>query len=160
MTVIVNFNVRNPEWYWSAEEIKEADSYYEEWKALNADKIPKHIPTWAYKIAFDVVDVSENRNATCELEFRDSQDHQIVRSFIAEDMTHVVFTSKQGEKAEVRISNEIMHSFMGAKQSGRKYYWYFFIKEDAKFERLEDTIWLSQRQFLLLQESLSIVGNL
>ena len=63
------------------------------------------------------------------------------------------------EKAEVMISNEIMHSFMGAKQSGRKYYWYFFIKEDADFERLEDTIWLSKRQFQLLQENLSTVSS-
>jgi hypothetical protein len=157
MTVIVNFNVRNPEWYWPSEQLKEAGPYYEEWKALNADKIPRHIPTWAYRMGFDVVDVNENRKATCELKFSGSGDPKLVRSFTADDMTHVIFTGKKGEKAEVIISNEIMHSFMGAKQSGRKYYWYFFIKEDADFERLEDTIWLSKRQFKLIQENLSTV---
>jgi len=45
MEVIVNFNVRNPEWYWSVEAIKKSDGYYEEWKALNEDKVPKHNPS-------------------------------------------------------------------------------------------------------------------
>ena len=156
MTVIINFNVRNPEWYWSAEEIREAGSYYEEWKAMNADKVPKHIPTWGYQIGFDVADVKENRKAVCELKYFDTAVPTIVRSFTAEDMTHVIFNGKQDEKAEVMISNEIMHSFMGAKQSGRKYYWYFFIKENTDYERLENSIWLSKRQFLLFRETLAV----
>lgn len=159
MTVIVNFNVRNPEWYWSAEKIKESGSYYDEWKAFNADRVPRHIPTWAYQIGFNVENVNENRNTTCGLEFRDSEDAHIVRSFTVEDMTHVIFTGKQGEKAEVMVSNEIMHSFMGAKQSGRKYYWYFFIKEDADFEKVDNSLLLSKRQFLLLKEKLTAKYN-
>lgn len=155
MIVNINFNVRNPEWYWSAEEIREAGSYYEEWKALNADKVPKHSSAWGCQIGFDVADVNENRKAACELKYFDTADPDIVRSFIAGDMTHVIFTGTQGEKGEVMISNEIMHSFMGAKQSGRKYYWYFFIKENTDYERLENFIWLSKRQFLELRETLA-----
>jgi hypothetical protein len=39
MKVILKIAVRNPEWYWSEEELEEAGDYRNEWEALNKDKV-------------------------------------------------------------------------------------------------------------------------
>jgi hypothetical protein len=57
MKVVVTIAVRNPEWYWSKEEMREAGEYRKEWEALNDDKIWKHIPSDTFEIAFDVQDI-------------------------------------------------------------------------------------------------------
>jgi hypothetical protein len=145
MTVLINFNVRNPDWYWSADQMNESGDYYEEWKALNEDKVPKHLPSLGFRISFDVIDVQVNMNTIYDLKFSDRARPEIIQSVKLEDMTHVVFSGGD-DKAEVVVSNEIIHSYLGAKKSGKKYYYYFFIKEDAEYERLTDTIWVSKKQ--------------
>lgn len=69
MKAIANFNVRNLEWYWPEDPLKEAGDYYEEWKELNKDKVDKHNPTRAYKVAFDVRNVEINRHADVEMKY-------------------------------------------------------------------------------------------
>jgi hypothetical protein len=142
MTIIVNFNVRNPEWFWSHDKIKEYGDY-EEWKLYNDGKVPKHTPTWGYQVAFDVKDVKENRNAVYDLNFSTIDAPDKIQSLQLQDMTHLIFMNDE-ERVEVAVSNEIIHSYMGAQQRGGKYYYYVFIKEDVEFERPTDTVWLSK----------------
>ncbi len=149
MTVTINFNVRNPEWYWPAERMEKDGDYYEEFKMLNEGKIPKHIPTWAFKIGFDVIDVKDNRNATYGLEVSSSEASTVSHSVQLDNVTHVTFMGKD-EKLDVVISNDIMHSFLGAQQNEGKYYWYFFINGKAEYEKVTDLIWLSKKQLALL----------
>jgi hypothetical protein len=149
MTVIINFNVRNPEWYWSAQEIKESGGYYEEWKMLNEDTVPKHVPCWGYKVGFDVNNIQENRNTSYDLKYSLIKDPSVTQTIRLDNMTYVTFFG-ENEKAEAVVSNEILHSFLGAKKSGRKYYWYFFIKENTEYEKLSHVLWLSKAQSLLL----------
>ena len=66
MTVIVTIGVRNPEWYWTKEQLQDAGEYRKTWEAINEDKIYKHIPSDQVQIDFDVKDIKENRKANYE----------------------------------------------------------------------------------------------
>jgi len=157
MEVHVTISVRNPEWYWSREKIKESEGYYEEWKALNADKMWKMLPSWTLKIDFEVDTFEENRNTDYELKYCHANSHENLQSILLNDMTHVVFKGKeQNETAEIAISNSIIHSFFGAQKVGRTHYWYVYIKEDADYEKLTPVIVVNRDQANVIS---SIVQN-
>ena len=63
MKVILTIAVRNPDWYWTKEEMDNAGDYRNEWEALNEDIVWKHVPSDTFEIPFDVKDIKENRKA-------------------------------------------------------------------------------------------------
>lgn len=154
MKVHVSFNVRNPEWYWTPQQIRESDGLYESWKIINEDKVPKHLPSWTYEVGFDVLDIKENREAIFDLKFGATTSSEIIHTLPLSNMTHVTFIG-EGEKAEIAVANAILHSYMGAQQVGRTYYWYFYVKETIGYNKVNDFIWLSDEQFKVVESMLS-----
>jgi hypothetical protein len=100
MKVILTVAIRNPEWYWSKEQLKETGDYRKEWEAINEDKIWKCVPSDSFEIPFDVKDIKENRKAEFELKFMSEDKTQ--------SLSHIVkvvdFIGNKGEKTEVPIS--------------------------------------------------------
>jgi hypothetical protein len=158
MKVILTVAVRNPDWYWSKEQLKEAGDYRKEWEAINGDKIWKHVPSDSFEIPFDVKDIKENRKDEFELKFI-SEDKTQSLSHIVKDMTIVEFIGENDQKTEVAISNSLIHQYIGARQKQHKYYVYFYLKENASYERLHQLIWLSEKDKIELEEKLGLQIN-
>jgi hypothetical protein len=156
MQVILTVAVRNPEWYWTKEELKEAGDYRKEWEALNEDKVWKYVPSDAFEISFDVTDIKENRNAEFEVRFISEDKTQSIAHNL-KDVTIIQFIGEgEHEKTEVVISNSLIYQYIGARQRQYKYYVYFYIKENAPYEKLHQLVWISDNHKRELEESLGM----
>lgn len=154
MNVVVNFKVRNPEWYWSAEEMKKKKDFRELFEMLNEDKMQKHIPSWCYEFPFDVQKIEDNCSAVFPLEFTVNEKKLI---YELSDCTHVQFIGKE-KKADAVVCNSLLHQYMAAHKSGTKYYVYFYIKENIKYERLSNLIFLNEEECLKIDAFLIEAG--
>jgi hypothetical protein len=63
---------------------------------------------------------------------------------------------KKNEKTEVVVSNSLIHQYIGARQKEYKYYIYFYLKENASYERLGQLIWISESHKNELESALGI----
>lgn len=158
MKVVFTIAVRNPEWYWSKDELRGAGDYRKEWEAINGDKVSKHASSESFEVPFDVKDIKENRQATFNFDFTSEDKTQII-SHCLKDLTIVQFIGASDEKAEVIISNALIHQYISARQRQYKYYVYFYIKENARYVKLGQVIWLSEQHRLELESSLNIEYN-
>jgi hypothetical protein len=156
MKVIVTIAVRNPEWYWSKEKMQESGDYRKEWEAINEDKIWKHVPSDTIEIAFEVKDIKENRNTEYELEFVSADKAQSFSHTIKEVTAIQFIGDKPNEKAEVVVSNSLIHQYIGARQKEYKYYIYFYLKENWPYERIGQLIWISENHKTELENALGI----
>lgn len=154
MNVVVNFKVRNPEWYWTAEEMKEKRDFRELFEMINGDKIEKHIPAWEYGFPFEVLKIEDNCNVVFPLEFV-VDGKKIV--YEVPDCTHVQFIGED-KKTDAVVCNSLLHQYMAAHKSGTKYYVYFYLKENIKFERLGDMIFLNEEESLKIDSFLIEAG--
>jgi hypothetical protein len=159
MKVILTIAVRNPEWYWTKEELDKTGDYRKEWEALNEDKVWKHVPSDSFEIPFEVKDIKENRKAEFEFKFTTENKAQSV-SHIIKNLTIVQFMgNNENEKIETIISNSLIHQYIGARQKQYKYYVYFYLKENTNYEQLHQLIWLSEKDKLELEEKLGLQFN-
>lgn len=154
MQVIVTIAVRNPEWYWSKEELQDAGEYRKEWEVINEGKIYKHLPSEAFEIGFDVMDIKENRNATFDIKLV-SEDRKQSISHGLQDVTVLDFIGEK-DKVSTVISNSLIHQYIAARQKEYKYYVYFYIKENTEYERLNQFVWLSKEHQQELETALDI----
>lgn len=154
MKVIVIIAVRNPEWYWSKEELQESGEYRKEWEMINEGKIYKHLPSEAFEIDFDVVDIRENRNATFDIKLM-SEDRKQSISHTLQEVTVVDFVGEKDIVSTV-ISNSLIHQYIAARQKEYKYYVYLYIKEHTEYERLNQFVWLSKEHQQELEAALGI----
>jgi hypothetical protein len=53
----------------------------------------------------------------------------------------------------------LIHQYIGARQKQYKYYVYFYLKENADYERLHQLIWLSQKDKMELEAKLGFQFN-
>jgi len=156
MKVILTIAVRNPEWYWSKEQLKEAGDYRKEWEAINEDKIYKHVPSEQMQIAFDVKNIQEDRQSSFEMKFS-TEDKSRMISHTINDVTIIKFIGENhGEVAEALVSNSIIHQYIGAKQKEYKYYIYFYLKENVEYQRLNPSTWISREHKIEIENALDI----
>ncbi|WP_316840064.1 hypothetical protein [Pedobacter gandavensis] len=147
MEIQINISVRNPEWYWSD------DDYKKEWIAINSEKVAKYSPAISFLINADV-----QRYSKGELEkytFKISNKDQSVNPFkevLVDQLDVTEFIYADGS-TPVIVSKSILHNVMAAQNQGKgKFYWYYFIKEDADYVQLESNIWLSRAHFNCLSK--------
>ena len=154
MRVIVTIAVRNPEWYWSKEALQESGEYRKEWEMINESKIYKHLPSEAFEIAIDVMDIKENRNAIYDIKLV-SEDRKQSISHGLQDVTVVDFIGEK-DKVSTVISNSLIHQYIAARQKEYKYYVYFYIRENTEYERMNQFVWLSKEHQQELEAALGI----
>ncbi len=154
MNVVVNFKVRNPEWYWSKEEMAEKKDVRPLFERINEDKIEKHIPAWEYGFPFDILKIEDNSNAVFPLEFVVNG-----QQFIYElhGCTHVRFIGEE-KTADAVVCNSLLHQYLAAHKSGAKHYVYFYIKENVKFYRLSQMVFLNEKESEAIDAFLSAAG--
>jgi hypothetical protein len=156
MEVILTVAVRNPEWYWSKEELEEVGDYRKEWEAINEGKISKHVPSEEFEIPFDVTEIKENRKGEFQL-ILISEDRTNSISHYLTDVTIVQFLGeKDQKKIEVVISNSLIHQYIGVRQKHYKYYVYFYLKANIPYEKLHQLIWISDAHRKELEELIGI----
>lgn len=155
MKISVNIKVRNPEWYWTPEELlesKEAGSLSrEDFEAINGDKIKKHDEFVDFEYKFEVINYTTNPKTTFDLSIFTSESEEYVNPtehiLKLENVTIVEFIGKT-EKSLVVVSNDLIHQFIGAsKGNDGRIYWYFYLKENTPYKRLCDNIWISNEIF-------------
>ena len=56
---------------------------------MNKDKVEKHTPSWTYEIAFDVVDVKENRKTNFQLLFSQPKNETERKSIVLDNAIRV-----------------------------------------------------------------------
>jgi hypothetical protein len=154
MNVVVNFKVRNPEWYWSKEEMAEKEDFRPLFEMINGDKIEKHIPAWQYGFPFEVLKIEDNCNAVFPLEFVVNEQKLV---YDLHDCTHVQFIGKD-KKADAVVCNSLLHQYIAAHKSGTKYYVYFYIKENIHYDRLGNMIFLNEEEILKVDSLLIAAG--
>lgn len=154
MKVIVTVGVRNPEWYWSTEEIKKAGEYRQEWEALNEDKIEKYIPSETFEIDFDVVNIKEERKREYEILYNMNG---ISSSYNLEDVSVITFYGNDNVKSDIAISNPLIHQYIAAHQKEYKTYIYFYLKENCKFVKGNRLTWMleSDQKNIITKKSLA-----
>ncbi len=64
MKVYISIRVRNSEWYWSKEKMKEHGDYRPDFEMINEGKIEKHIPTVEFDFNFEVKEYQEAEENT------------------------------------------------------------------------------------------------
>lgn len=150
MKVQISIRVRNPEWYWSKEEMKENGDYREEWEMINEGKIYKHMPTMEFDFNFEVKEYQEADEDTFDIEIYLPKDGEIDKEnpvrVQLEDVRVINFYGET-DQCSVVISNSIIHDSDIKKPRG-KYYFYFYIKEDAEYEvpPQNENIWLDSAE--------------
>lgn len=152
MNVSVSIRVRNPEWYWTKEELakskKKGEMSREEWELHMEDKISKHSSTVDFEYAFDVVSHNDNRNTSFPLTIFSEEEttgNLIPHEVVLENMTVIEFVGEK-DKSYVAIANELIHQYLGVKQKKGRFYRYFYLKENVDCFSLSDNIWISQNQ--------------
>ncbi|MBN8702741.1 MAG: hypothetical protein J0M08_06735 [Bacteroidetes bacterium] len=148
MEVKICIKVRNPEWYWTAKDIKDSKGYYEEWKLLNEDKVYKHVNFVEFEFNFPVLNYEDTRNGEINVLYGEIDEQTNLPEWKVAKFTNMTVARFKGEiKSEyVALSNDIIHQFIGAKNKKGKLYWYFYIKEDIECKKLDENIWLSEEQ--------------
>jgi hypothetical protein len=121
---------------------------------INEDKIQKNVPTIEFDFKFDVIEFNEVENDTYALEIYEIKDDQIVDSPInlqLNDVRVVNFIGKE-DRCSVVVSNSIIHQYIGNKKQHGKHYFYFYIKEDADWVRVDQHIWLDEKEINRIAE--------
>lgn len=155
MKIAVNIKVRNPEWYWTKEQIaeskKKGSMSRAEWEMLNEDKIPKYSAEVDFDFMFDVKSYIDKRDSdfylTVYVSNKNDKTYPAVHNILVKDVTVVGFIGDK-EESYVIVSNELIHQFISAKKnSNGKLYWYFYLKENSDYVQLSDNILLSNAEF-------------
>lgn len=145
MEIQINISVRNQDWYWKE------DNYKEEWIAINGDKIAKYSPAVSFLIDADVQRYmkAEVDAYTFKISNKDQSSNPYREVFIDQlDVTEFIYADGT---TPVIVSKSILHNMMAAQNEGKgKFYWYYFIKEDADYVQVESNIWLSRSHFDIL----------
>jgi hypothetical protein len=160
--VTVSIKVRNPDWYWTKEEIaesKEGNSIdRESWEMINEDKIPKHSKSYSFGFDFDVESYKVNRNETFDLiaftsehqNFSDYEKHVIS----LKDVTIIKFEGS-GKTSHVVVANDLIHQFINAqKGADGVIYWYFYLKENSGHNELSMSVWVSDNHLEKINKEL------
>jgi len=151
MKISVNIRVRNPEYYWSKQELDKSKRgegmSREEWLMINDSKVWKHIDFVAFEYNFEVLSCNDNRNGIFDLRFKSSNDESfedaIESNIQLDNVTVLEFLGKK-DKGYTVVSNELLHQYIGSKKGkDGRYYWYFYIKENTPYNKFSDNIWLS-----------------
>ena len=147
MEIQVNISVRNPEWYWKD------DDYQETWIAINGDKIPKYSPMISFKVDAEIQQYIKGELDRYTFKVKaTAQSAGLYREVLINDLDVTEFIHAEGS-TPVIVSKSILQGVMAAQNNGTgRFYWYYFIKEDADFVQVESNIWLSRVHFDYLQE--------
>lgn len=160
MKIAVSIKVRNPEYYWTEEEVKESqkedEMSYEEWLTINGDKIQKHIPAITFEYNYEVIKYEYPEDLEYELPVvtEEGTTEQSVKIF---DVTVVEFIGKD-QNSTVVISNDIIHQSIKAKKDKGKTYWYFYIKENSDYISFSPSVWLSKETAKKIFEQIGDYG--
>jgi len=144
--------VRNPDWFWTKDQLDEARDYRKEWEALNEDKVPKFVPSETLEVAFDVEEIIDNRHTSFEIPLK-SKNGDIATCNL-EDLTVVEFRGKI-DTWKAAVSNSLIHQYMGARKQEYKLYVYFYIKENVRFHQVAPGIWISEAHKQILEDFIS-----
>jgi hypothetical protein len=156
MKVVFTVAVRNPDWFWSEEQMEKEKDYREEWEAINEDKIDKHNPSWQYELPFDVKQIEDNRYAEHTLKFTAVANPEEIVHYVLHDVTVVKFIGEE-QTIEAVISNSLIHQYIGAKKSVHKNYEYFYLKENASYYHpFDKLIWMAADAKAELEEHLGV----
>ena len=142
MQNVITFRIWSQEWM---EMSKEDQEGIKRMKSVKDLELIKYQSSFAFTFAFDVLEHKVNRNEKFEFP-----------GGILDDLTKVEF---QGEETSsyVLISNSLLTSEFSAKKSGAKEYCYFYIRHDAEYFRITDTVWLNKASFEKLEKA--ALGN-
>lgn len=136
MKVSVNIKVRNSEWF-------ELD---DELKMINEGKMAKYSDFVDFEFDFEVISHIDNRSTDHALKLQVADNGMQSESiYILNDVTKIDFIGKAKQHSVV-VSNSLIHSFLGAVQRGKRFYWYFFLKENTNYAKLGVSIWIDDAQ--------------
>jgi len=142
MQIQINISVRNKDWYWSE------DDYQKEWIIINGDKVAKYSPSVSFLIDAEVQEYKKGDldKYTFKLKNTDQSVSPYREVSIGQlDVTEFIYADGI---TPVIVSKSILHNVMAAQNHGMgKFYWYYFIKEDADYIQLESNIWLSKAHY-------------
>ncbi|WEK20443.1 MAG: hypothetical protein P0Y49_04735 [Candidatus Pedobacter colombiensis] len=145
MKIQINISVRNPEWRW------EEDDYQKEWLLINGDKMAKYLPSVTFGFDTEVQQyvkptLDEHTFKFISADQKDSPD-PVIQEVLLKDLDVTQFIFEQGS-TPVIVSKSILHHVMAAQNQGKgKFYWYYFINEDAEYVQCKSNIWLSTAHF-------------
>lgn len=158
MKIAVNIKVRNPEWYWTKEQLEKNKDYRKEWEMINGDKIDKHTNAVDFDFKFDILSYNDNRKTSYDLPIYSADNENFenkVKHIVTLDNVTVVEFIGETEKSYVVVSNEIVHQFISCKQEkDGRLYWYFYLQENSDHLRLTDNIWIADAQHEKIQKQI------
>ncbi|WP_316741281.1 hypothetical protein [Pedobacter antarcticus] len=150
MEIQITISVRNPDWYWKE------DNYQKEWIAINEDKVDKYNPSVTFKVDAEVQHYVKQESDEYTFKIADPAKEITVDVPFKEvtiqglDVTEFVYADG---RTPIVISKSILHNVMAAHNNGKgKFYWYYFIKENADYVKFQDNIWLSQEHANYLEK--------
>ena len=106
------------------------------------------MPTIEFDFNFDVIEFNEVEIDNYALEIFEIREDKIDDSPIIiqlKDVSVVNFIGKN-DRSSVAVSNSIIHQYIGNKKRHGKHYFYFYIKEDADWIRVDQHIWLDRKE--------------
>lgn len=127
--------------------MKEDGDYRPVFEMINEDKIQKHIPTIEFDFNFEVNEYQEAEENTFDLEIYPTKDDKIdKKNPVRVQLKGVCVIDFYGEteQCSVVVSNSIIHQYIGNKKQHGKHYFYFYIKEDAYWIKVDKHIWLDE----------------
>lgn len=138
MKIQINISVRNKDWYWNE------DDYQQEWIIINGDKVAKYSPLVSFLIDAEVQEYRKGDldKYTFKLKNTDQSESPYREVSLGQlDVTEFIYADGS---TPVIVSKSILYNVMAGQNQGKgKFYWYYFIKEDADYVQLQSNIWLS-----------------
>ncbi|WP_426329054.1 hypothetical protein [Pedobacter sp. R-06] len=145
MKIQINISVRNPQWYWKE------DDYQKTWISINGDKEAKYLPSVTFGFDADIKEYRKPELNQHTFKFTNAElmdaENPITQEVTLDDLDVTEFIDAEGS-SYVIVSKSILHHVMAAQNKGRgKFYWYYYINEDAEYVRFKTNIWLSKDHF-------------
>ncbi|MFL5765788.1 MAG: hypothetical protein ACJ77K_17715 [Bacteroidia bacterium] len=151
MKVAINIKLRNPDWFWEPERMKDkkGEMTRKEWEMINEDKVSKYRDAVDFEYNFDVINhtVLKETDFPVTLYSENDENRELVpQDVVLKNMRVVEFTGAN-TKSVVAVSNDIIHEFFEARKKKGRDYWYFYIKEDVACVAFTKNLWISKKQF-------------
>lgn len=145
MKIQINISVRNPNWYWKE------DDYQKEWILINGNKEAKYLPSVKFGLDADIKEYKKPELDQYTFKFttqeRINSENPITQEVILDGLDVTEFVDAESSTFVI-VSKSILHNMMAAQNQGRgKFYWYYYINEDAEYVKFRTNIWLSKEHF-------------
>jgi hypothetical protein len=146
---MINYNIlikaKNADWYESAKEF----GSIKEWEQWNDGKMPRYVREVFFKFMFPVLSIEVQEKSNHEFEFFNSQKESV--KLLIPDLRIITFKGEVTE-AKVFVSESILEQSFIEKNKKNKTYVYCYIKENAEYDEMCDSLWLSIPHRLLMNE--------